>query len=58
MFQITISDQFVSIIAPDPMSALKLQMWAEDNLDYEGMVLTIFVDQPGFPREFWNRIIW
>ena len=56
MFQITISDRFMSVITPDPIAALRIQMWAEDHLAGQGMTLSIFVREPGYPLEFWNRI--
>lgn len=57
MPQLTVSDKFISIIVSDPSAALRFQFWAEDHLHLRGTMLTIFVDEPEFPLEFWSRLL-
>ncbi len=57
MAQITISDGFVSIVASSPLSALRIQIWAENYISTRGIILAIFVDEPEFPLEFWSKIL-
>ncbi|GAB4237622.1 MAG: hypothetical protein Kow00121_64620 [Elainellaceae cyanobacterium] len=57
MFQLTISGTFVSIVVPNPAAALKLQLWAEENFYMRGATVAIFVNEPGFPYEFWIKML-
>jgi hypothetical protein len=52
-----ISGRFISVIVPDPAAALKFQFWVEDGLHLRGLTVAIFVDEPGFPLEFWSKVL-